>query len=76
VHYLSSCAKSDGPKICDSDVIGIGNSGIDHPYKKVEVGKEEFKHIIQNVDVSKQDNLIEELLNFLKLKKKYVGFTY
>lgn len=73
VHYSSSCAKSGGSKICNNDIIGIGNSGIDHPYKKVEVGKEEFKHIIQNKDVSKQDNLIEELINFLKSKKKYVG---
>ncbi|XP_067215512.1 transport and Golgi organization 2 homolog isoform X2 [Linepithema humile] len=72
VHYLSSCAKSGGPKVCNSDIIGIGNSGIDHPFKKVEVGKKEFKHIIQNVDVSKQDDLIEELINFLKSEKKHL----
>lgn len=76
MHYLSSCAKSDGPKICNSDIIGIGNSGIDRPYKKVEMGKEEFKHIIQNVDISKRDDLIEELINFLKSEKKYVSFTH
>lgn len=72
VHYLSSCTKSGSPRICNSDIIGVGNSGIDHPYKKVEAGKEEFKHIIQNMDVSKQDDLIEELINFLKSKKKYL----
>jgi len=71
VHYLSSCTKSTGPKICNSDVIGIGNSGLDHPYQKVEVGKEEFKHIVQDLDIAKQDDLIEKLINFLKSKKRY-----
>lgn len=51
--------------------MSIGNGGLNHPYKKVEVGKEEFKHIIQNIDVTKQDTLIEELINFLKSKKRY-----
>jgi len=71
VHCLSSCTKSTGPEICNSDVIGIGNSGLDHPYKKVEVGKEEFKHIVQDFDITKQDDLIEKLINFLKSKKRY-----
>ncbi|XP_025995775.1 transport and Golgi organization protein 2 isoform X2 [Solenopsis invicta] len=70
VHYLSSCTKSIGPKICNSDVIGIGNSGLNHPYKKVEVGKEEFKRIIQGVDTAKQDDLIDKLIYFLKSKKR------
>ncbi|XP_011698107.1 PREDICTED: transport and Golgi organization 2 homolog isoform X2 [Wasmannia auropunctata] len=72
VHYLSSCTKSTGPKICNSNVIGIGNSGLDYSYKKVEVGKEEFKHIVQDVDISKQDDLIEKLIYFLKSKKRYL----
>lgn len=71
-HYLSSDSKSTGPKMCDSDIIGIGNSGIEHSYKKVEVGKEEFKCIVQNANVSKQNTLIEELINFLKSRTKYL----
>lgn len=76
MYYLSSCTNSTGPKICNSDIIGIGNSGLDHPYKKVEIGKEEFKHIVQDVDISKQDNLIEKLIHFLKSKKKYVKLIF
>ncbi|XP_011881146.1 PREDICTED: transport and Golgi organization protein 2 homolog, partial [Vollenhovia emeryi] len=69
VHYLSS-TKSTGPKkICNSDIIGIGNGGLNYPYKKVEIGKEEFKHIVQDVDISKQDNLIDKLIHFLKSTK-------
>ncbi|XP_071574385.1 transport and Golgi organization protein 2 isoform X1 [Temnothorax nylanderi] len=72
VHYLSSI-KSTGPKkICNSDIIGIGNGGLDHSYKKVEVGKEEFKHVVQDADISKQDDLIEKLIHFLKSRKKYL----
>jgi len=72
IHYLSS-TKSTGPKkICSSDVIGIGNGGLDHPYKKVEEGKEEFKHIVQDVNTSKQNDLIEKLIHFLKSRKKYL----
>ncbi|XP_011644020.1 transport and Golgi organization 2 homolog [Pogonomyrmex barbatus] len=72
VHYLSNCTKSTGPIICNNDIIGIGNSGLNHPYKKVEIGKEEFKNIIQDIDISKQDDLIEKLICFLKSKKKYL----
>ncbi|XP_036145767.1 transport and Golgi organization protein 2 homolog isoform X2 [Monomorium pharaonis] len=70
VHYLSSCTKNAGHKICNSDIIGIGNSGLSHPYKKVEVGKEYFKRIVQDVDTSKQDDLIDKLIQFLKSKKR------
>ncbi|XP_029664974.1 transport and Golgi organization protein 2 [Formica exsecta] len=69
-YCLNSDARSTGPKMCDNDIIGIGNSGIEHSYKKVEVGKEEFKCIVQNANVSKQNTLIEELINFLKSRTK------
>lgn len=69
-HYLSSSVNSTGPKMCNGDIIGIGNSGIEHPYKKVEVGKEKFKHIVKNANVSTQNTLIEELINFLKSRKR------
>lgn len=72
IHYLSSNVKSSGPQICHDKIVGVGNSGIESPYKKVEIGKEEFRHILQNVDTSKQDSLIEELINFLKSKRRYM----
>ncbi|XP_014479592.1 PREDICTED: transport and Golgi organization protein 2 homolog [Dinoponera quadriceps] len=72
VHYLNSCIGSTGPIMCNSDIIGIGNSGLDRPYKKVEAGKEEFKRIVKNADITNQNNLIEELVNFLKSKKRYL----
>lgn len=52
-HYLSNGANSTGPKMCNSDIIGVGNGGLEHPYKKVEVGKEEFKRIVQNCECIK-----------------------
>lgn len=76
VHYLSSSTKSTGPIICESGILGIGNSELDHPYKKVEVGKEEFKYVVQNVDLSKQDSLIDSLINLLKSKERYAKSLY
>ncbi|EZA54060.1 transport and Golgi organization protein 2 homolog [Ooceraea biroi] len=70
IHYLSSNVTSSGPQMCHDNIIGVGNSGIECPYKKVEKGKEEFRHIVQNVNTSKQDNLIDELINFLKSEKR------
>ncbi|XP_011143841.1 transport and Golgi organization 2 homolog isoform X2 [Harpegnathos saltator] len=72
VHYLNSCVECTGPMMCNSDIIGIGNSGIDYPYKKVETGKEEFKVIVKNADISNQNNLIEKLVNFLKSKERHL----
>ncbi|XP_032679747.1 transport and Golgi organization protein 2 homolog isoform X1 [Odontomachus brunneus] len=72
VHYLNNCVESIGPIICNSDIIGIGNGGIDHSYKKVEAGKEEFKLIIKNAHTSNENNLIEELINFLKSKERHL----
>lgn len=69
MHYLNSCTES-GPIMCSDDIIGIGNGGIDHPYKKVEAGKEEFKLILKNADISNQNELIEKLIHFLKSKNR------
>lgn len=62
--------------MCNSDIIGVGNGGLEHPYKKVKVGKEEFKRIVQNANVSKQNTLIEELINFLKSRRRYTTYTH
>ncbi|KAG7203735.1 hypothetical protein KM043_013763 [Ampulex compressa] len=72
VHYLSSCEKSTGPLTYENDVLAFGNSGTECPYRKVEKGKEKFNNIIKGAKVSEQDNLIEELLKFLKSKERYL----
>lgn len=72
VHCLSSSINSKGPSLVQDSILGFGNSGLDVPYKKVEVGKERFKNIIKNATVSKQTDLIEKLLTFLKSKEKHL----
>lgn len=72
VHYLSSSINSIGPSLAEDSILGFGNSGLDVPYRKVEVGKERFKSIINNAKASKQTDLIEDLLTFLKSKEKHL----
>lgn len=76
IRYLSSSETSPGPQICQGNIIGVGNSGIECPYKKVEMGKVEFRNIVQNVDTSKKDDLVESLINFLKSRKRYAKKIY
>ncbi|KOC69757.1 Uncharacterized protein C22orf25 [Habropoda laboriosa] len=72
INYLSSSKTSTGPCSTQDSILGFGNSGLDVPYKKVEVGKEIFKNIVNNVKVSEQTNLIDKLLTFLKSEKRYL----
>lgn len=72
VHYLTSALKSEGPVLCSDNVLGFGNSGLEVPYKKVEGGKEMFRNIIENAKVERQEELIEELIKFLKSKKRFL----
>ncbi|XP_071861672.1 transport and golgi organization 2 [Bombus fervidus] len=72
VKYLSSSHNSTGPNSSQDNILGFGNSGLDIPYKKVEVGKEIFKNIVKDIKVSRQMTLIEELLKFLKSKERYL----
>ncbi|XP_006624416.1 transport and Golgi organization 2 homolog [Apis dorsata] len=71
VKYLSNSRISKGPISVEDNILGFSN-GLDILYKKVEAGKEIFKNIIKNVKVSKQTVLIEELLTFMKSKKRYL----
>ncbi|XP_017763714.1 PREDICTED: transport and Golgi organization protein 2 homolog [Eufriesea mexicana] len=72
VYYLSSSQNSTGHILGQDNVLGFSNSGLDIPYRKVDIGKEIFKNIIKNVKVANQTNLIEELLTFLKSKERYL----
>ncbi|CAD1475494.1 unnamed protein product, partial [Heterotrigona itama] len=72
INYLSSSHNSTGPNSSQDNILGFGNSGLDIPYRKVEVGKKMFENIVKNVKVSKQTRLIEELLKFLKSKERYL----
>ncbi|XP_076181764.1 transport and golgi organization 2 isoform X2 [Ptiloglossa arizonensis] len=69
---LHSSTKSTGPSSSQDIVQGFSNGDFDTPYKKVEGGKEQFKNIINNAKVSKQADLIEKLLKFLKSKERYL----
>lgn len=53
------------------DVVGISNSPIDSPLKKVEAGKEKFRKIIQDYGNKNKDVLIDELMNLLQCKERY-----
>ncbi|XP_034175232.2 transport and golgi organization 2 [Osmia lignaria lignaria] len=72
VHYLSSSINSMGPSSEQNSILGFSNSGLDVPYKKVEIGKKRFKNIVSNAKVSKQTELIEDLLTFLKSEEKHL----
>lgn len=72
VDYLSSSQTSTGPDSAQEIILGFGNSGLDVPFKKVEAGKIVFKTIIKDAKVSKQTDLIEKLLTFLKSKERYL----
>ncbi|XP_043673050.1 transport and Golgi organization protein 2 [Vespula pensylvanica] len=72
VYYLSSSLNSSGPKMCQNDILGFGNSPIECPYKKVEEGKKSFSSIVHNIKTSQQDELIENLLQFLKSRERHL----
>ncbi|XP_076230899.1 transport and golgi organization 2 [Calliopsis andreniformis] len=72
VYYLSSAVNSTGPCSSQDTVLGFSNSGLGVPFKKVEVGKEIFRNIVNNAKVPNQSDLIEELIQFLKLKDKHL----
>ncbi|XP_046824333.1 transport and Golgi organization protein 2 isoform X1 [Vespa crabro] len=72
VYYLSSSLNSSGPKICQDNILGFGNSTIECPYKKVEAGKESFSNIVHNIKTSDQDELIENLLQLLKSRERHL----
>ncbi|XP_076664224.1 transport and golgi organization 2 isoform X2 [Andrena cerasifolii] len=72
VNYLSSSTNSEGPSSTQNTILGFSNSGLDVPYKKVEAGKEIFTSIVSNAQVSKQTDLIEKIIKFLKLKKRHL----
>lgn len=73
VHYLNSSPRSVGPVIYrNTTALGFGNSEIECPYKKVEVGKEQFLNIVRDIKITQQDNLIENIMQLLKSKERHL----
>lgn len=72
VYYVSSSVNSPEPQLTDGTILGFGNSTVDCPYTKVMAGKERFKSIVENVTVTDEEKLIEELLSFLKWDKRHL----
>ncbi|XP_024939940.1 transport and Golgi organization 2 homolog isoform X2 [Cephus cinctus] len=72
VYYLNSSENSPGHVVCQDNVIGFGNSLLDTPLKKVEAGKKWFQKIVENVTVSNEESLIEDLIKLLGNREKYI----
>lgn len=51
--------------------LGVGNSPMTAPFKKVEAGTEEFKEILENHKECSREELINSLLSVLKNKTKH-----
>ena len=51
--------------------IGLGNSPLAAPFKKVEAGTAEFQQVLDSHKHSSKENLIEELMKILKNKVKH-----
>lgn len=52
-------------------VVGISNSPIDSPLRKVEAGKKTFHKIIEEFKDKNKDLLIEKLMNLLNCKERH-----
>lgn len=59
-----------GPLKIKEKISGFGNSGFEKPYKKVLMGKERFEKIVNEASTSKQESLIEDLLQLLKQEER------
>lgn len=69
---MSSSENSLGPKVCQEEILGFGNSEMECPYKKVQIGKQKFSKIVETAKVSQEEKLIDELIKLLKSKEKYL----
>ena len=70
--YLSSIQNFPGPITIDKEFLGFGNSGTEEPYQKVLVGEQRFEKLLHDAKVSQQEELIEDLIDFLKQEERYV----
>lgn len=55
----------------DTGIVGISNSPIDTPLKKVVAGKEKFHKVVQDYETANKEVLIDELMNLLKCNEKH-----
>ncbi|XP_015513745.1 transport and Golgi organization protein 2 isoform X1 [Neodiprion lecontei] len=72
VSLLCSAENSEGPEKCLDTILGFGNSPTGRPLKKVTLGKERFKNIVQDATILDQDKIIENLIEFLRWNEKHL----
>ncbi|XP_043473640.1 transport and Golgi organization protein 2 isoform X1 [Leptopilina heterotoma] len=72
VRWLSSPSDMKAPQTSEEKILGFGNSPFDQPYKKVQVGKETFEILVKNASVKDQQQLIQNLLEFLKCSDRHL----
>ncbi|XP_011498385.1 PREDICTED: transport and Golgi organization protein 2 [Ceratosolen solmsi marchali] len=72
VYYLNSLLNFPGPMRISDKTLAFGNSGIEKPYKKVSIGKENFEKIVNDASTLQQEQLIENLIQFLKLEERHL----
>lgn len=70
VHYVSNTPKT--AKKLSPGFIGLGNSPLSQPFKKVEEGTEIFKEIIEKHSGEGKESFVEHLLTMLKCEKRYL----
>lgn len=70
VHYVSNTPKT--AKKLSPGFIGLGNSPMCHPFKKVEEGTEIFKQIIEKHSGDNKDDFIDHLMTMLKCERRYL----
>lgn len=70
VHYVSNTPKT--AQKLSPGFIGLGNSPMCHPFKKVEEGTEIFKKIVEKHSADCKDDFIEHLLTMLKCDQRYL----
>lgn len=68
--YISNAPKTLEP-LFEQSYIGLGNSPLSSPFKKVEAGTEKFKEILESHKESAKEDLIEILLSLLKDETKF-----
>lgn len=70
VHYVSNTPKTAAQLA--PGYIGLGNSPMAQPFKKVEEGTEVFREVIESYSGGKKEDFVEHLMTMLKCEKRYL----